>query len=514
MRLRYRLAAVLACVALLAAAYGLTVASGVLEGTAERYWQHEQAQQLADLPPSEQEAASSLSTTPEAFATHLPLLSISTGGAAIPGEPLRNKDGSYVRAADGNHVYSTAEDGSESIAVELSAFDAQGQANRLVDEPNMRESCLVHVRGNSSRDFLKKSYALKFTDQEGLDKDVGLLGMSPSESWALHGPCLDKTLLRNYLSFGLAGEFMGQYVPQTRFCELFINGEYQGLYLAMETPKVEQGRIELTKSDPRSAQTSWLVQVQPYEDNALVLDETFLEYTMRQRNPVYVEYPGALSITRSQLGSIGDEISAFEKALYSFDYDTSQYGYWNYVDVQSFVDYYLMNEFAMNLDFGNRSTFLCKDLRGKITMGPVWDFNNCYGNFWDEPSTEGFCIIEDSWYYMLGKDEKFTEKLISRYRELREGPLSTEHIEQTIDAAAEYLGPAIERNFERWGVLFEPQELDENNRLKPLERNPRSYEEALAQLKEWVAARGDWLDTYIENLRQYSHESMVKKFNH
>ncbi|MGN0072289.1 MAG: CotH kinase family protein, partial [Coriobacteriales bacterium] len=329
--MRYKLAAVLACVALLVAACGLTVASGTLQGKTQRYWQHEQAQQLADLPQEEREAASSLSTKPKSFASHLPVVSISTGGADIPGSPLRNKDGSYVLDDDGNHVYSTAADGSESVSAQLQAFDAQGRANRLSDEPSLSESCLVHVRGNSSRHFIKKSYAIKFTDEDGLDKNVGFLGMSPSESWVLYGPCLDKTLLRNYLSYGLAGEFMSQYVPQTRFCELFLNGEYQGLYLAVETPKVGDGRIELTKSDPRSAQTSWLVQVQPYEDDDAVLDETFLEYTLRQRSASYVEYPGALSITSAQKDSIEAELSAFEKALYSFDYDTSQYGYWTYV---------------------------------------------------------------------------------------------------------------------------------------------------------------------------------------
>lgn len=511
--MRYRLAAILCCVTLLVAGCALTLAGGALEGRADRCWQHEQAQQLADLPQEEQEAASSLSTDPKSFASHLPVVSINTGGVEIPGEPLRNTDGSYVLDEGGNCVYSTAEDGSESIAVRLEAFDAQGQANRLSDQPSLSERCYVHVRGNSSRQFVKKSYALRFADEQGQDEDVPFLGMEKSENWVLHGPCLDKTLLRNYLSYGLAGEFMSQYVPQTRFCELFIDGEYQGLYLAVETPKVQEGRIELTKADPRSAQTSWLVQVQPYEDDALAT-ETFLEYTLRQRNATYVEYPPQTSITRAQLESIGQELSDFEKALYSFDYDTSAHGYWNYIDVQSFVDYYLMNEFAMNLDFGARSTFLHKDLRGKIVTGPVWDFNNCYGNFWDEPVTEGFCIIEGSWYYMLGKDEKFTEKVISRYRELREGPLSTERIEEAIDAAVDYLGPAVERNYKRWGVLFEPEKLDGNNRLQPLERNPRSYDEAVDQLKDWIAARGDWLDTYIENLRQYSHESMVKKFNH
>lgn len=511
--MRYRLAAILCCIALLVLGYGLTVASGMLEGDHVRYWQHERAQQLASLPAEEQEAASSLYTDAETFASHLPVLSIDTGGQEIPGVPLQNKDGSSVLDEDGNHVYSVASDGGEAISVGLQSFDTQGQANRLSDEPSLSEQCLLHVRGNSSRLFIKKSYALKFTDAEGLDKDVPLLGMSKSESWALYGPCLDKTLLRNYLSFGLAGEFMGQYVPQTRFCELFIDGEYQGLYLLMETAKVEDGRIELTKSDPRSAQTSWMVEIEPAEADDVPTD-TFLSYTLRQNNPTCIEYPGELNLTSAQAASVEEEISAFEKALYSYDYDIAQYGYWNYIDVESFVDYYIMSEFVMNLDYGSRSTYLYKDLRGKITIGPVWDFNNCYGNFWDEPATEGFYIVERQWYYMLCKDERFTQKVIDRYRELREGPLATEHIEQIIDETVAYLGPAIERNYERWGVLFEPEKLDNDNRLEPLKRNPRSYSEAVDRLKDWIGERGEWLDTYIENLRQYSHESMVKKFNH
>ena len=69
-------------------------------------------------------------------------------------------------------------------------------------------------------------------------------------------------------------------------------------------------------------------------------------------------------------------MSSFEKALFSYDYDTRDYGYVNYIDVDSFVDSFVWNEFVINDDFAAYSTYLYKDVRGKLTLGPPWDFNN------------------------------------------------------------------------------------------------------------------------------------------
>ena len=114
-----------------------------------------------------------------------------------------------------------------------------------------------------------------------------------------------------------------------------------------------------------------------------------------------------------------------------------------------------------------------------------------------------------TWFYMLMKDENFTQHVIDRYRGLRESYLSEEYLLSYIDDVVEYLGPAIERNFQVWGYSF-----DDYVPLSPAGRNPETHEAAVAQLKDFIKVRGEWMDEHIEILRQYSHESKNKKFNH
>ena len=115
---------------------------------------------------------------------------------------------------------------------------------------------------------------------------------------------------------------------------------------------------------------------------------------------------------------------------------------------------------------------------------------------------------------MMLKDEAFTERIINRYRQLREGILSDEYLTDYIEETIAFLGEAVDRNYAVWGFSFEPSNLDSNNKLHPVERNPRTYEEAVTQMKEVLLQRLDWLDHNIVILKQYSHESAVKKYNH
>ena len=109
---------------------------------------------------------------------------------------------------------------------------------------------------------------------------------------------------------------------------------------------------------------------------------------------------------------------------------------------------------------------------------------------------------------MLMKDEHFTQRIIDRYKYLRKNYLSDEYLLKYIDDIVYYLGDAINRNFEVWGYTFD------QNTLTPIERNPKNYEEAINQLKQHIIERGKFLDEKIETIKQFSHESKVKKFNH
>lgn len=479
----------------------------------ERYHQHEQAQQLADLPEADRTAASGTSIDAAAFASHLPVVSIDTRGQEIPGELVRNDRDKTIKGEDGRAEVTLAPDGMRDIVTTFNVYDAQGRANRLSDAPALATDARVRIRGNSSRAFDKKNYQVTFVKGNGTDNDQEFLGMDKCETWTLHGPSLDKTLLRNYLTYGIAGEFMNDFVPDVRFCELFVNGEYRGVYLATETVKVEEGRLNINPTDPKSAATSYVLSIDLSGEGPTSISD-FLKYTLRLNKYMDISYPNAETITPEQKAWIEQDMSAFEKALFSYDYDTSDYGYWNYIDVDSFVDTFVLDEFVVNDDFAAYSTYLYKDVRGKLVMGPPWDFNNVFDNYKLASSTNRFYLVDRAWYFMLFKDERFVERVIDRYRELRAGTLSEEYLNAYIDGTVAYLGPAIERNYEVWGYLYDGENVSGAQKVIPDERNPTSYEDALDRLKTFIHERGTWLDTYIENLRQYSHESAVKKFNH
>ena len=78
-----------------------------------------------------------------------------------------------------------------------------------------------------------------------------------------------------------------------------------------------------------------------------------------------------------------------------------------------------------------------------------------------------------------------------------------------IDQTSAYLGPAIDRNFDKWGYSFQP----EHNLLRGEGREICSYDEAIMQLKEFLIERGNWMDQNIDAIREFSAESAVKKYN-
>ncbi len=511
--MRSRIIAALAAVCLVAVGVGAALLNGGSEEY-ERYHQHREAQQLSDLSAEDQEAACSSNIDTESFASHLPVVSIDTRGQEVPGEQLRvDAEGlelPYERS------YTMASDGAKTIPTDFSLFYDETSANRLDDTPALETQAEVRYRGHSSRLFDKRSYAVTFTESDRTTKrDLDVLNMGKESDWILNGPFLDKTQIRNYLSMNVIGQFM-QYVPDVRFCELFVNGEYQGIYLLMETVKYGEDRVSLTPSDSRTSATSYIVQRDwGQADNPSNITDLFDETYVVSGTYLDLIYPNEMSVTIDQREWIASDLNSIEKSLYSYDYDTENHGYWTVLDVDSFVDYAIVNELTLNIDAGSYSTFYYRDVRGKLAIGPVWDFNNAYDNYTEESVAElGFLMNEKPFYYMLFKDEKFVGQVISRYRELRSSYLSDEALSSYIDEVVAYLGPAIDRNFQVWGYTFDASALGADSKLSPEDRNPESYDEAVDDLKDAIELRGEWLDRNIENLRQYSHESAVKMFNH
>ena len=438
--------------------------------------------------------------------THLPLVIIETGGEEIPGEPMGYD-------ADGQTIYSTTAGGESMLSVRIAILDDETRNHHPSDTPDLESSALIRIRGRSSRYFDKHNYLLRFTDSDGTYASHQVMGMDAHYEWTLHGPYLDKSLIRNYLWYNIAGEMM-EYSPNVRFCEVILNGAYQGLYLMTETiTNGEDSRVNISEPIDNSTSTGYVLRLDQGSRTDLknINNFTYYAYRISRRNQlnINIEYPRSGVLTQEMADAIEQELSDFEKALYSFDHDDRIYGYQNWVDVESFADYFILNEFTQNYDAGYLSTFLYKDIGGKYHMA-VWDFNNACGNYMDLAAWEpGFQMQDTLWQWMLTKDEDYCQRIIDRYRMWRKSFLNEDYLMNYIDETIAYLGPAVERNFEVWGYSFE-----DYRPLEPDSRNPDSFEDAVEQLKTFICDRGSWMDEFIETVQQYGHPSVNKRYNH
>lgn len=438
----------------------------------------------------------------EEFCTHLPIVNIETNNQDIT---ISNYGSEEV-----------VDNRSNIIVGEFQIIDNKNENNHKDGTPQISSKVTIKYRGYSSLYFDKKSYKIKLVNSDlSSNKNCNVMGMGYHDEWVLNGPFLDKTLIRNYMCMNISGEIMKN-APDIRFCELFVDGEYKGVYVAMENIDYGMDRVNITQYNEGDEFSSYIIRADRDVDQENKI-ENFSKYSLRipANTAIEIIYPPKKELYPELIEYISEDFSRFEKTLYSFDYNDKNLGYRKYINVDSFVDYFIINEFFKNYDAGRFSTFFYKDIRGKINIGPVWDFNNACDNYMEVAYDEkGFNMVNGTWYFMLTKDEKFINSVISRYKQLRKTYLSDEYLINYIDETVDYLGDAVKRNYDVWGYSFEQESLNVSNRLEPVDRNVKSYEESIVQLKTFIRDRGAWLDENIEILKQYCHESRTKKFNH
>lgn len=370
--------------------------------------------------------------------------------------------------------------------IKLAIGYSDGEAYSVLEEPSEAYYAKINHRGASSySQFEKKQYRVEFYKDGKFKKkqNIGFLGMAENSEWVLNGPYLDKTLMRNKLVYDLGREVM-EWAPDSRYCELFLNGEYQGVYLAVEPVSVGDGRLRLSKFGLLSGSTAYIVKRDRVgtEDSPLKNYGTINGKTV---NELYLVYPSVKNATEKEIEWITNRVSNFERALYKEDFYKDR-EYEQYLDIHNFVDYYLINEFVMNHDAGNLSAYAYSELGGKLSMA-VWDYNNCFDNY------QGVsCEFDDrylsnsAWFDQLEKDPYFMDLVKDRYRELRGNLLSEEYLYRKLDEYQAYLGEAIDRNFEVWGFSFYQNLLINDT---DTERDIRSYEQAVAQLENAIHER-------------------------
>ncbi|MHB2156181.1 CotH kinase family protein [Calditrichota bacterium GD2] len=423
--------------------------------------------------------------------SNLPIVVIDTHGQEIPDE--------YRIVADMGIIY-----------------NGPDQRNYLNQSFNHFEGKIaIELRGASSQMFPKKQYRLETQSESGENLNVSLLGLPAENDWILYAPYSDKSLIRNVLIYQLSRE-IGQYASRTRFCELVLNGEYRGIYVLMEKIKRDKNRVNISKLkadeisgddltggyiikiDKRAGELvdGWQSIFPPYPQSAFRI---FFQY----------HYPKPDEIVSQQKAYIQNWMFNFELSLFKNTFMHPDSGYYRWVNLNSFIDFFLLNEISKNVDGYRLSTFMYKDKDskdGRLYMGPIWDFNLGFGNadYYHGYQTTGWQIdinrdpqfvdwndpfLVPFWWEKIMSDSIFVKKLIQRYQILREDVFSLGHIYQLIDSYVDTLNEAQARNFQRWDVL--------GKYVWPNYFIGQTYEDEINYLKNWIAERLSWMDSQL-----------------
>lgn len=424
--------------------------------------------------------------------SNLPIVVINTGGAAILDDPKITADIGII-------------------------YNGPGTENHPTDPLNHFDGKMgIEIRGSSSQMFPKKQYGIELRDDEGDDLEASLLGMPEEEDWVLFAPYNDKSLIRDVLAYRL-GRDLSQYSPRTRFCEVVLNDKYQGVYVLIEKLKRDKFRVDINKLDPDENSGDDLTG-----GYIIKIDKTTggggdgwtstyapLPNPMGQQIYFLYDTPDEEDITSEQKSYIKNFVSEFETVLASDDFADPENGYAKYVDVDSFIDYFLAQELSKNPDAYRLSAFLHKQRDsdgGKLVMGPIWDFNLAFGNvdYCTSGTAEGFVFqfnnvcpqdfwLVPFWWNRLFQDENFKTRLTERWTELRSTKWQESVINDHIDSLVAILnmGPQ-QRNFAAWPVL--------GTYVWPNYFVGNSFQSEVDWLKDWISRRLDWLDANIGNI--------------
>lgn len=408
-------------------------------------------------------AAPSVAAQQDPFSSStLPIVLLDTGGEVIPDEPK--------------------------IMAQMRVIDhGPGVRNSVDDAPTGYDGWIgIERRGSSSSRFPKKQYAVETREADGSNRNAALLGLPEENDWVLHAPYSDKSLLRNALAFHL-GHQTGRYASRFRFCEVVLDGDYQGVYVLLETIKDDGDRVDLADTD--SLGGGYIAKLDKRTGSA--------SGTWPSRDPVtgqFVRYqfhdPEGPELTEAQRDEIEASFDAMEAATAAGDF--------RHLDLGSFVDYVLVSEVTKNVDAYRISTYFHRPAAGApIHAGPLWDYNLAFGNadYGAASRTDGFQYATPytsdtypipSWLSRVVESETFQQRARERWTELRRGAWSTDALISWIDTTAARLDDAQARNFARWPILDED--------VWPNAFAGGTYEAEIGYLKGWLAERLAWLD--------------------
>lgn len=351
-------------------------------------------------------------------------------------------------------------------------------------------NCMMKGRGNSSWwNMPKHSFTIK------LQEKARFAGLKKHKSFALVANYCDKTLIRNQIAYEMGRKVYTNldWNPRTQQTHMFVNGEYEGIYCVTETPRLGSKRVDIPdiKDCPSVEELpnyGFLMEVDARVDQ---------EFTFRSTH--WVEFalcdPDGDKIPEEYRKYIQEKIQSVEDAIYSskFNMDGRNH-YSNFIDVDSFIDWYFVNEIAKNNDaIFHTSVYMYYDpADGLMHMGPSWDFDIGYGNvnYNDNDKPSGFWVRKAAWISRLFEDPEFAAKARARWDETK--PALDQYMREDVPAMADVMCFDSRLNFKRWPVLGEYVWANPDGYARR-----RTYESELKYLTDFTTKRINWLDNNL-----------------
>ena len=399
-------------------------------------------------------------------------------------------------------------------------FDTVDGTSQLKSSADLSSRIGIRVRGAFSSSFAEPGYSVEtWSDGANVDQDISPLGIAADSDWVLYAPNPqhDETLIDNSFMFDISNQ-MGHWAPEVRYVEAFVNtdggdvtmDDYVGMYVITEKVKRTPDRLSFDRLSADGTSGGWILDINRLDPIALDGTPPRNFHTagpdgIRQTDPdlrrgssrgddiprqgnAYINFddPNGYKITTPQRESIEGWIQQMEDVLYGrvegVDWNDPENGYARYIDVDNFIDYFILNDISHNGDGLLLSMWVYNpdpNGDGKLAFGPIWDVD--LGSFTGQPQAELMRRMSQLWYGRLFDDPNFVQRYSDRWQQWRETVLSAENMRTTIDRFLESIGTTAA---ERDGVVNWPERLD--------------------AMKDWVAARGLAIDALFVPSPQFN----------
>jgi len=353
-----------------------------------------------------------------------------------------------------------------------------GQVRLSTPEANSPENTgalpgLVRFHGASSQGYPKKSFALT------LEKPVRWLGLRESAQWVLNAAFVDRSLMRHKLSYDLFRSLSGpghkRYAAGSRFVEVKLNGRYHGAYLLME--RVDGALLELRRFDSNAPSQACVYKAENHGADFGAMGHAAFE--QRDPDPLVMPYWGPL-----------DRFARFASRSTESEFHDLNVGIASRLDLENTIDFHLLILLTSNLDGTDKNQIFARNVSTPEVPAPrfffaPWDYDATFGRNWDAGRVSPNEWLSNHLFDRLLGDAAYRRKFAARWQQLRGKEFSAATLRHLIDENVRTLGPAAQRNEERWRTL---------NGLHPDRLN---FAQDVAQMQEWTAARLQWLDEEI-----------------